>query len=132
MTLEQPGDRITLAIVEAAGGTVIGEIMLAWEERYDQNAEVGFALHPDHHRRGIAGAAATEMMRIGFDELGLHRVFGGCDARNLASAALMTSLGMRQEAHFRDYIFAKGEWTDELIFAILADDWRGRRPPAAG
>jgi len=41
----------------------------------------------------------------------------------------MRRLGMRQEAHLRHNEWFKGEWGDELIFAILAEEWiAGSRP----
>jgi RimJ/RimL family protein N-acetyltransferase len=122
--LDQPGDRIMPAIIDPATGAIAGEAMLNWEEGEHLRGEVGFALHPDYQGRGFARAAAAEMLRIGFAEVGLHRIFGGCDARNDPSAGLLTRLGLRQEARLRDYEFIKGEWCDELIFAILADEWR--------
>jgi RimJ/RimL family protein N-acetyltransferase len=38
----------------------------------------------------------------------------------------MRRLGMRQEAHFVQNEVFKGGWGDELVFAILEDEWRGR------
>jgi RimJ/RimL family protein N-acetyltransferase len=67
------------------------------------------------------------VLGAGFDRLGMHRIVGRCDARNSASAALMKRLGMRQEAHFVRNEYIKGEWTDELVFAILEDDQRTAR-----
>jgi len=125
-TLEQPGDMLTPAIVDNATGTIVGEVMLAWDATEHRQGEIGFALHPDHHGRGIARTAATEMLRIGFDEVGLHRIRGGCDPRNGRSAGLLTRLGLRQEARLREFQFRKGEWLDELVFAILAAEWRVR------
>ena len=65
------------------------------------------------------------MLRIGFDEVGLHRILGGCDPRNGPSAALLPRLGMREEGHLREVEFVKGEWVDEQVFAMLEDEWRG-------
>ena len=36
---------------------------------------------------------------------------------------------MRREAHLVQSEFIKGEWTDELIYAILRSEWAARRPP---
>jgi RimJ/RimL family protein N-acetyltransferase len=33
---------------------------------------------------------------------------------------------MRQEALFLENEYVKGEWTDELVYAILAPEWRAR------
>ena len=63
------------------------------------------------------------MLRIGFDELGLHRVVGRLDARNGASARVLERLGMRREALLVDNEWVKGEWTSELAYALLAEEW---------
>src|SRR5690606_40932683 len=59
-----------------------------------------------------------------FDVYGLHRVAAQMDARNSASARLAERVGMRREAHLRSNWWCKGEWTDTLIYARLADDPR--------
>ena len=79
--------------------------------------------HPDLQGRAWRGEAATAMLRLGFEHFGLHRIIGRCDARNEASAALMRRLGMRQEAHFVQNEIFKGDWGDELVFAMLALEW---------
>ena len=48
------------------------------------------------------------------------------DPRNDASAALCRRLGMREEAHFVEDIWFKGEWADSAIYAILDREWRAR------
>ena len=38
------------------------------------------------------------------------------------------------EAHFREHVFVKGAWDEELIYAIVEDTWRaeqGRGPGPA-
>jgi RimJ/RimL family protein N-acetyltransferase len=54
-------------------------------------------------------------------------VIARVDARNAASARLATRLGMRQEAHLRENEWFKGEWTDEIDFAVLAQEWPSRK-----
>jgi RimJ/RimL family protein N-acetyltransferase len=39
---------------------------------------------------------------------------------------------MRREAHFRENEFVKGVWTDALIYAILASEWRERQAAQEG
>ena len=53
----------------------------------------------------------------------VHRVFGQIDARNTASARVLERLGMRREAHLVENEWVKGEWTDEVIYAVLAAEW---------
>ncbi|MDG4810086.1 GNAT family protein [Micromonospora sp. WMMD1120] len=125
--LRAEGDCLTVAVVSDA--TVIGAVELVWRSERDRTAEVGFVFHPAHGGRGLATEAAAALLGWGFGEVGLHRVYGRCHARNEPSARLMTRLGMRREAHHvRSYLF-DGEWADQFVFAILADEWRSRAAP---
>lgn len=87
-------------------------------------AELWYILHPAHWGHGYIPEAAQALLRLGFGELGLHRVTIDTDPRNLASIRVAQKLGMRQEAHFIENLFLKGEWCDSLIFALLAREWR--------
>jgi RimJ/RimL family protein N-acetyltransferase len=125
--LAAEGDTAVLAVVLAETGQVIGEVNLRWASVAHRQGEFGFVLHPDFHGRGYASEAAARMLDLAFDELGLHRVYGRTDGRNVASAGLMRRLGMREEAHFVQNEIFKGEWGDELVFGILADEWHALR-----
>ena len=94
------------------------------KSREHHQGEIGYVLHPDHQGNGYATEAAAVMLRLGFEELGLHRIVGRLDARNAASARVLERLGMRLEAHLRENEFVKGEWVSELIYAVLASEWR--------
>jgi len=76
--------------------------------------------------RGYATEAANAMLRLGFEELGLHRIVARIDERNAPSVRLARRLGMRQEARLVENEFFKGEWSTELDFAMLADEWYAR------
>lgn len=122
--LEREGDSIVLAVTLAATGELLGDVNLQWHSAEHRGGEIGFVFHPDHHGRGYAREAAVEMLRLGFDGLGLHRVIGRLDADNHASARLLERLGMRREARFRQNEFVKGRWADEAVYAMLAEEWR--------
>ena len=85
-------------------------------------------VHPEHHGRGYGKEGALLLLRLGFEELRLHRIVGRCDARNAASARLMERLGMRREAHLLENEFVKGEWADELDYAMLEREWAALPP----
>jgi RimJ/RimL family protein N-acetyltransferase len=123
-TLEKEGDILVLAVVDQKTGALLGDVNLAWVSEPDRTGEFGFVFDPRFHGRGYAREAALEMLRLGFEQMGLHRIIGRADARNDASAGLMTRLGLRKEAHFVKNGYIKGEWTDEVVFAMLAEEWR--------
>jgi RimJ/RimL family protein N-acetyltransferase len=116
-------EAFTLAAEETASGRMAGTVSLFLRSVEHRQGEIGFIFHPDFQGRGLATEAAREVLRIGFQELHLHRIFGQCDGRNQASAGLMARLGMRQEARLIQNEKVKGEWTDEWIYAILASEW---------
>jgi RimJ/RimL family protein N-acetyltransferase len=114
---------IRLAMVLPDSGAVVGDVSL-WRTSGEQaQAEIGFVVYPDHQRRGYAAEAAGALLRLGFEQLGLHRIVGRADARNAASIGVMERIGMRREAHLRENGWIKGEWTDEVICAALAHEW---------
>jgi RimJ/RimL family protein N-acetyltransferase len=117
-------ESISLAVEPRGGGELLGYVSIWLRSLEHRQAEIGFSFHPDHQGRGYATEAARVLLVLAFERLGAHRVYGRTDARNHPSAALMRRLGMRQEAHFREAEIFKGEWGDELVFAILEREWR--------
>lgn len=121
--IDDDSSALRLAALLPDSGVLVGDFSLQRVSREHNQGEIGFIVHPDHHGQGYATEAATVLLRLGFEELGLHRIVGRCDARNTASARLMERLGMRREAHLRENEFIKGEWCDELIYAMRASEW---------
>ncbi len=130
--LNDEGGNLTMAVVLPQTGVLIGDVTLFWLSRANRQGEIGYVFHPDHGGRGYATEAAQVMLRLGFEDLGLHRIIGRLDARNTASGRVLERLGMRREAHFVHNEFLKGEWTDEVVYAMLENEWRALAPPAAG
>ena len=117
------GDWLVLAVVLKEGGALLGDVVLKWESAEHRKGEIGFVFNPAYHGKGYAYEASRALLRLGFEEMRLHRIVGRCDARNTSSARLMERLGMRREAHLVENEWVKGEWTDELIYAMLDREW---------
>ncbi|WP_461187658.1 GNAT family N-acetyltransferase [Arthrobacter sp. Z4-13] len=117
------GDWVALAVAAVDDGGLQGEVVLKWLPGCGQ-AEVGWTLAPGARGKGYATEAAAAVLRLGFEELGMHRIEARLDELNTASAALCCRLGMRQEARHVDKWHYKGQWATELIYAVLADEWR--------
>jgi RimJ/RimL family protein N-acetyltransferase len=124
LRIEHEGDGIVLVVEEADAGGFVGEMMLRLTSEASRQGEVGWSVHPDAQGRGYATEGSREMLRLGFDELGLHRIVAECDPRNEASIRVMEKLGMRREAHHLDALFLKGEWVGSLVYAMLDAEWR--------
>jgi RimJ/RimL family protein N-acetyltransferase len=121
---EKEGDWVCLAIEAAdAPGALLGEVVLKWLPGCGQ-AEIGWSLAPEARGRGVGTEAAQALLKLGFEDLGLHRIDAKLDELNTASAALCERLGMRLESRQVDKWHYKGAWATELVYAVLAEEWR--------
>lgn len=125
--LTDEGQALTLGVEAADSGTLVGDVVLFWHSRQHAGGELGYAFNPDFGGLGYATEAAHAMLRLGFEGLGLRRIIARLDERNEPSARLARRLGMRQEARLVQNELFKGEWSTELDFAMLADEWLARR-----
>jgi RimJ/RimL family protein N-acetyltransferase len=120
---EKDGDVLGLAVEERDTGRLVGDVVLFWRNVEHRGGELGYALDPAFTGRGYATEAGRALLALGFDGYDMHRITARLDARNLPSARVLERLGMRREAHFVRNEFFKGEWSDELVYAILREEW---------
>jgi RimJ/RimL family protein N-acetyltransferase len=118
------GDVLALAVDLKATGEMVGDFILHLISERDRLAEIGYIIHPDHQGHGYATEAGRAVLQIAFRDLELHRVIGGLDARNAASAHVLEKLGMRREAHLVENEWVKDEWQSEVVYAILDREWQ--------
>ena len=121
--LMRPGDILTLAIIRNEDGAVMGHVSLRWTDATAGQGEIRFAIGPEFRRQGYATEAVKACVTLGFDEQKLHRVFAITAGKNEAAARLLKSVGMRLEAHYREHALFRGEWDEELHFAVLDREW---------
>lgn len=124
---DTPGSWFQFAVAEAAGRTHVGDVAAYVDADDPRQARVGVTLAADVQGRGYGTEALTALLDYLLVDRGKHRVTADCDARNVASARLLARVGMRREAHHLRSSWSKGEWTDEYVYAVLADEWRARR-----
>jgi RimJ/RimL family protein N-acetyltransferase len=122
--IEGDGLWMNLAVELAAGAIIVGEVGMRWVSEEHRHAEISYMLLSAYRGVGYATEAARAMVDVAFDRLSAHRVCGCLDARNNASASVLERLGMRREAHLVENEFIKGEWCDEVRYAVLAREWR--------
>ncbi|HEX6021444.1 MAG TPA: GNAT family protein [Solirubrobacter sp.] len=120
-------DEVAAKVAQYAGATTLAADGDYWQLAVERGGGViGWTLHPDHQGQGYMSEAARAVLRIAFEEIGLHRVMAELDPRNNASIALCKRLGMREEAYFVEDLWFKGEWGDTGIYAILEREWAQR------
>ncbi len=114
-------------ITLADDDTVIGDCGLKTLDD-PRLGQIGYTLGRAHQRQGLASEAVRAVLELAFRELVMHRVCASVDADNAASIKLLERLGLRREAHFRRAEWFKGAWVDDVIYAILREEWQRANP----
>jgi RimJ/RimL family protein N-acetyltransferase len=125
----EPRTEYSLAAAAADTDEVIGFARLALDTAHpgQHSAQIGFALRADRWGRGHGAETVRLLLRLGFDELGLHRLWGARSPDNAVSDTLMTKLGMVEEGRIRGHLLVRGAWRDSVVHSILEDEWAARR-----
>jgi RimJ/RimL family protein N-acetyltransferase len=117
----------SLVIELKAENKVVGQVGLGFVVTgAHRQGTIGWLLGRRYRGRGLASEAARALMAAGF-RLGLHRIAARTGLDNERSWHVMERLGMRREAHFVESRVVEGEWRDEVVYAILADEWKARQ-----
>lgn len=105
-----------------AAGTIIGSVGLAIKPQFD-HAEMGYSVGVDYWNRGYTTEAAAAMLRHGFVDLKLNRIFAHHYDTNPSSGRVMQKLGMSYEGTLRKHIKKWGEFHDAVCYGMVASDW---------
>jgi RimJ/RimL family protein N-acetyltransferase len=120
----QPRMVYNFALIDKKDDKVIGSCSLELSIDGDKQGEIGYVLNRNNWNQGLMTECARKVISFGFGQLGMHRIFGGCDPANTASYRVMEKLGMQKEGHLREHEFRKGAWRDILLYSILEHEWK--------
>jgi len=104
------------------------------QPRVAGEADLGYRLMRRHWRRGYASEGARELIRYGFDDLGLNRIFAQTMAANTAARATMSAAGL---SHVRTFIsgpyddLVPGAEQGEVEYEITRSTWQRNRAAGA-
>jgi RimJ/RimL family protein N-acetyltransferase len=116
------------AVVLKESGKVIGSCGV-YPGGASDTGILGWILHIDHWKRGYGTELGGELIRYGFEDLGLRRLYAPCASVNYGSYRIMERNGMRREALRLKAFWARvdKEWIDEAEYAILAEEYFERK-----
>lgn len=121
---ENPRIKFQLAVVLKSNDLLIGNCGVRMDEADSVEANIGYEFDHNYWNHGYATEAAHAIVDFGFHHFGVHRMWADLVADNVGSAHVLEKLGMQLEGRLRDKAYFKGRWWDELIYAILADEWK--------
>ena len=87
-------------------------------------AEWGFAIGSEFWGTGVFQEGAELVLTFAFDTLGVHRLEARCAVQNGRGNGALRKIGAVQEGLLRKSFLKNGEYLDQMLFAILEEDWR--------
>lgn len=115
-----------LFIVETGEGVPVGTVGLDHIDWKNQKAEFGNALIArEHWGHGYGTDAARTLVRFGFEELNLNRIYLEVYAWNETAIRVYEKCGFQVEGVLRQNFFAGGQFHDTVLMALLRDRWKG-------
>lgn len=86
--------------------------------------EIGYALNPAFWGRGLMPEAVEELLRFGFEERGLSRIWCGHYEGNEKSKRVICKCGFSYRFTERSWVAAMGEYRVERHYLLRQEDWR--------
>ena len=108
-------------------GKPIGGISLRAKAEGYAVCELGWSIALPHWGKGFMTEVAATMRDTVFSKVPeLHRLYARADLRNIGSWRVMEKTGMQREAILRQHANFRGEWVDEVWYAILRPEWENQ------
>ncbi len=118
-------DAFVYKAVDTETGNVVGHISLgglSWKNRSSRISRV--LVSPDALKKGICQQMTKAVLKVGFEELGLHRISLGVYENNKAALNCYLKTGLNIEGVSRDILWFNNEFLSLIEMAILEDEWR--------
>jgi RimJ/RimL family protein N-acetyltransferase len=103
---------------------IIGDIGIHFIGPENKQVEIGYTISRDFQRQGFGKEAVIGVINYLFNDLKKHRIIASLDPMNSASIALLESIGFRKEGLLKKSIFNQGIWKDDLLYALLNEEWK--------
>jgi RimJ/RimL family protein N-acetyltransferase len=126
------GLALSLGVIPEGYAAPVGVFHVRQTEPDFGAAEWSFALGRAFWGAGIFFNAAPLVADFVFDVLGARRLEARVSVRNGRGSGALRKLGAVQEALMRDAILEGGAPVDQVLWAIVVDEWRRRRPTSHG
>ncbi|HEY3427039.1 MAG TPA: GNAT family protein [Acidimicrobiia bacterium] len=101
----------------------IGNLSTWGVSRLTRTGEIGYWIRTDQTGQGLAGEATKAIMRVGFQELGFHKIVLRIAVGNDASEKVAKKLGFSKEGVLREELLIRGRWIDHNLYSILEQEF---------
>lgn len=115
-------DEDFLVMIIAPEGTFLGHVDLKRIDRDNHHAEIAIAMNQQPRGKGIGTRALQEMAKIGFENLGLNKIYTYTRSDNIPAIKAYAKAGFRKEATLRNERLIAGAYYDFDIMSTFRLD----------
>ncbi|MCG0067449.1 GNAT family N-acetyltransferase [Streptomyces tricolor] len=119
----QPGS-VPFSVVELEGGTLAGTAALWGIDNHNRSAHIGLGLLPSCRGKGYGTDVVAVLCHYGFVVRGLQRLQMETLSDNAAMLRSAERNGFVREGVLRSSAWVLGEFLDEVVLGLLAQDWK--------
>jgi len=113
------------AIVDNSKGKFIGYAGIAQISETNLSGEYFiFIGDKSYHGRGVGSFVTKEIVKHGFQELGLNRLMLTVSEKNIGALKAYKHANFKVEGVMRQAFYRDGQFNDKIIMSILRDEWR--------
>ena len=124
------GSYVCFAVTLQGFDTAIGIFQLREHDPSFTTAEWGFALGSPFWGTGVFVESAQLVIEFAFETLGVHRLEARAAVLNGRGNGALLKMGAVQECVLRKSFVHNGQSLDQVLYAILENDWRAMQAPA--
>jgi [ribosomal protein S5]-alanine N-acetyltransferase len=121
---QKTGRSLTFTIELQAEGCFYGLVELRDIDREHSQGELSFWLTMETWGKGYMSEVVQEVVRFGFEDSGLNRLYAYTMTRNPASGRVLEKNGFKQEGLLRQRVKKWGLYEDVGLWAILRQEWQ--------
>lgn len=116
-------NNLTLAITHRDDKYLIGAIALSSISLQHETAEIGYWIGKANWNHGYCTEAVAAVLRYGFDQLKLNRIYARHFMSNPASGRVLQKVGMKYEGCQRQHVKRFGRFEDVALYGILRQEF---------
>ncbi|MDR6552609.1 GNAT family N-acetyltransferase [Paenibacillus qinlingensis] len=118
----EKGDIYTFALVKKENDSLIGCMSLGVSKNH-KRAELAYWIGQPFWGQGFATEAANRIVKFGFEELELNRIFAAAMTKNPGSYKVMNKIGMKEEGTFPQHVLKWGVHEDLVFYGMVKADY---------
>ncbi|MFI5151670.1 MAG: GNAT family N-acetyltransferase [Bacteroidia bacterium] len=116
-------ERFVFVISRKDNPELIGEIGLHLD-KVNENAQFGYWIAAPFRGQKIAAEAVSALLKFGFEELKLHKIYATHYPDNLASAKVLLNNNLIKEAEMKDHYKVGNEFRTVIQYRLTNAEYR--------